>query len=184
MKKSCGTAKPPSTDNTDDEIASIKKAVETVAGTSKVDPRFILAIVMQESRGCPRAQTTGNIDRKITNPGLMQAQGKTSCMGEEAPCPQEKIMKMIEEGTEGAGTDNVGLKKSIEDATALLGKSTGEADAQTIYWASRIYNSGSHPIGTPLENPARGTTACYASDVANRMKGWAGAETECKVKNP
>ena len=50
MKQSCGNNNEGANDSAD-EIANIRKAIEAVAGTSKVDNRFILAVIMQESEG-------------------------------------------------------------------------------------------------------------------------------------
>ena len=52
MSQSCtqfGTA-----NNSPDESADIKTAIKQVSSSSGVDPRFILAIIMQESNGCVR----------------------------------------------------------------------------------------------------------------------------------
>ncbi|KAJ5394746.1 hypothetical protein N7509_006533 [Penicillium cosmopolitanum] len=56
--------------NSQDETDSIKDAIHQVAKSSGVDARFILSIVMQESQGCVRVQTT---DNGVINPGLMQS---------------------------------------------------------------------------------------------------------------
>ena len=52
MKISCANWGVPY--DSDQEIDDIKKAINQVAGFTKVDARFILAIVMQESTGCVR----------------------------------------------------------------------------------------------------------------------------------
>jgi hypothetical protein len=56
MSGSCsqfGTA-----DNSTAETADIKSAIQSIASSSGIDERFILAIVLQESNGCVRAPTT------------------------------------------------------------------------------------------------------------------------------
>ena len=66
-------------DNTADDIGNIWDAIDTVATTTKVDHRFILAIILQESGGCVRVPTTYG---DAANPGLMQSEGGTaSCHG-------------------------------------------------------------------------------------------------------
>ena len=75
MKTSCAQFSVPT--NTDEENADIKSAIESVAQASKVDHRFILAIIMQESKGCVRVHTT---NYGVRNPGLMQDHdGQSTC---------------------------------------------------------------------------------------------------------
>ena len=45
--------------DSDEEISDIRQAIESTAATTKLDHRFILAIMMQESGGCVRAPTSG-----------------------------------------------------------------------------------------------------------------------------
>jgi hypothetical protein len=52
MKISCANWGVPY--DSDQEIDDIKKAISQVSGFTKIDARFILAIVMQESTGCVR----------------------------------------------------------------------------------------------------------------------------------
>lgn len=54
--------------NSDQENSDLKSAISEVAASSGVDERFILAVVMQESKGCVRAPTT---TYSVRNPGLM-----------------------------------------------------------------------------------------------------------------
>jgi len=58
----------------------------------------------------------------------------------------------------------------------------GVTGAQAFYYAARIYNSGSIPDSTDLGN-ADGATACYVSDVANRLTGWVTADSTCTDSN-
>ena len=67
MKASCAAWGVP--DNSDDEIATMKSTIQSIATTSSIDARFILAIIMQESSGCVRVITT---QYSVFNPGLMQ----------------------------------------------------------------------------------------------------------------
>ncbi len=46
------------------------------------------------------------------------------------------------------------------------------------YSAARGYNSGYVPTSGDLSEAA-GATACYVSDVANRLTGWVNAESTC-----
>ncbi|TQS32316.1 hypothetical protein Golomagni_07371, partial [Golovinomyces magnicellulatus] len=97
MQKSCGWNNW-GADNSDSEIADIGSAIQQVSGETGVDARFILAIVMQESKGCVRVPTTNN---GVVNPGLMQSHnGSGSCAGQN-PCPKDTIVQMIRDGTAG-----------------------------------------------------------------------------------
>jgi hypothetical protein len=152
--------------NSQEESDNIKKAIQEVSAESGVKAEFILAIVMQESKGCVRAPTT---NYGFDNPGLMQSfQGTSSCnpSGQGVvPCPYDQIKGMI---ADGAGLNGeVGLKWGIQQA--------GSQDVDKYYKASRIYNSGSIAPDGNLNGGI--ATHCYATDVANRLIGWTDAET-------
>ena len=53
------------------------------------------------------------------------------------------------------------------------------AAAQSFYKTARIYNSGSIAASGKLEDGI--ATHCYASDVANRLLGWAFAPHGCNL---
>ena len=55
--------------NSPDETGKIYDAIQAAATATKVDHRFILAVVLQESGGCVRAPTT---NYGVRNPGIMQ----------------------------------------------------------------------------------------------------------------
>jgi hypothetical protein len=143
--------------NSDQEIQDISSGIQTVAGETGVDARFILAIVLQESNGCVRAPTT---NYGVNNPGLMQDyDGSASCNSGgsvQNPCPADTITQMIRDGV--AGTSGPGLVQDLAQA--------GCDDDSKYYKAARIYNSGSIPASGDLGAP--GATPCYASDIANR----------------
>ena len=170
MRQSCGWNNW-GADNTDAEINGIKSAIETVAGESGVDNRFILTIIMQESKGCVRVPTT---DNGVVNPGLMQSHnGSGSCAGVN-PCPNETILQMVRDGTTGTA-DGDGIQQTLATTSAEIGSS----DARAHYAAARLYNSGSVDY-TNLNNPFT-STACYATDVANRFTGWTLANSGCQL---
>ncbi|KAL4955801.1 hypothetical protein BDW69DRAFT_159902 [Aspergillus filifer] len=167
MRQSCDQWGVPNT--TDDEINDISDSIQEVASESGVDPRFILAIVVQESNGCVRAPTT---DNGVVNPGLMQSHnGKGSCNNGnvQTPCPKETIKQMITDGTVGTA-DGDGLKGCLAKA--------GGSDAAAYYTAARIYNSGSVAASGNLGQGI--ATHCYSSDVANRLTGWATGPSSCE----
>ncbi|KOS17712.1 hypothetical protein ESCO_003341 [Escovopsis weberi] len=167
MQKSCGW-NGWGADDSDAEISSINTAIQQVAGETGVDSRFILAVMMQESKGCVRVITTNN---GVVNPGLMQSHdGSGTCVGVN-PCPQAQITQMIHDGVAGTSS-GAGLQQLAQQAASNTG-----GGAQTLYAAARLYNSGS--ANYQDLDLGLGSTACYASDVANRLMGWTLATTQC-----
>ncbi|KAK4543541.1 hypothetical protein LTR36_005436 [Oleoguttula mirabilis] len=161
--------------NSDAENDDLKSAIQSVASTSGVDERFILAIVMQESKGCVRVWTTAY---SHDNPGVMQSdEGTGTCnSGTESapatvqnPCPASEITQMIQDGAAGT-TAGDGLEQLIVQAAST--------DVSKFYKAARLYNSGS----IVDDNLNLGVaTHCYASDIANRLTGWVTATTLCTL---
>jgi hypothetical protein len=158
-----------SCDNSDDETSDINTSIKSIASETGIDARFILAIIMQESKGCVRVHSTNN---GVQNTGLMQSHaGEGSCnngSGMTTPCPSSMIKQMIKDGTAGT-IQGDGLKQCYE------AQSGGEA--AKYYKAARTYNSGS--IASSGNLGQGGATHCYASDIANRVRGWAGDMSEC-----
>ena len=69
---------------------------------------------------------------------------------------------MVTDGTAGTPSGD-GLVQTVA--------STGEGGAQGMYAGARKYNSGS--VDLQDLGQSFGSTASYASDVANRVMGWA-----------
>ena len=161
------------TDNSDQEISAIHDSICAVAKASKVDHRFILAVMMQQSTGCVRVKTTRG---EHPNPGLMQAyDGEASCNDDKThhvsnPCPDGTIAQMISEGTGGTAAGG-GLAQAINQA--------GGQDVSAFYKAARIYDSGKVDASGDLGKGI--ATHCYASDIANRLTGWVRANTTCTL---
>ncbi|EMC91759.1 hypothetical protein BAUCODRAFT_49760, partial [Baudoinia panamericana UAMH 10762] len=157
--------------NSDQESADVKSAIQSVSSASGVDERFILAVVMQESKGCVRAPTT---NWGVRNPGLMQDHdGSGTCNDAgtvQNPCPSSEITQMITDGTEGTAAGD-GLVQTLSEANA--------SDVSKYYKAARIYNSGSIASSGLLQDGI--ATHCYASDIANRLTGWVNAATTCTL---
>ena len=158
-------------DDSGPEVGAIYDSIQSVATDTKVDHRFILAIMMQESGGCVRAPTS---NFGVRNPGLMQDHnggGTCNDNGNVAnPCPADTITQMIREGA--AGTDDGdGLAQCINNA--------GTNDAEVFYRAARIYNSGS--VDGSGDLGAGIATHCYSSDIANRLTGWVQAPHGCNL---
>jgi hypothetical protein len=158
-------------DNTEQELAEVKAAIEDLSAQTLVDKAFIYVVMQQESLGCVRVRTTSN---SHANPGLFQSnQGTGSCnngTGLQIPCPESEIHQMVEDGV--AGT------QSGEGLQQLLAKATGEA-APKYYRTARTYNSGSLDASGSLGRG--GATACYCSDIANRLLGWSQGASLCSV---
>ncbi|GKZ87356.1 hypothetical protein AnigIFM59636_003775 [Aspergillus niger] len=157
-------------DNSATETANIKSAIEKVAKESKVDHRFILAVVLQESKGCVRVPTTAN---GVGNPGLMQShQGTGTCAG-KSTCSDSEIVQMIRDGA-------IGTSASGGDGLASLLDLAGRTGVAAYYRAARLYNSGINSLkSTTNLDLASGATSCYASDIANRLTGWTTATSSC-----
>ncbi|KAL3428245.1 hypothetical protein PVAG01_01754 [Phlyctema vagabunda] len=157
------------------EVGAIYDAIQQVAIETKVDHRFILAVIIQESGGCTRAPTS---NYGVRNPGLMQDHnGDGTCNSDytgqiQTPCPNGVITQMIREGTAGTN-DGDGLAQTINQATNTYGVTKSRA----FYIAARLYNSGSVAGNGDLGGGI--ATHCYASDIANRLTGWVLAAHEC-----
>lgn len=89
--------------NSPEEIKDLYDAIKTVAHESRVDHRFILAAIMQETKGCVRAYSSKSPDG-IHNPGILQDFMGTHTCNEDGkvltPCPKEQILGMIRDGGE------------------------------------------------------------------------------------
>lgn len=156
--------------NSPDESAAVKAAIQSIGSSSGIDSRFILAIMMQESKGCVRAPTT---NYGVRNPGLMQSHdGAGTCNDASAqnPCPSSSISQMIKDGATGTAAGD-GLEQTVAQAHC--------SDVSKYYKGARIYNSGSIAAGGDLGQGI--ATHCYSSDVANRLTGWVDAPTTCHL---
>ncbi|KAL7908477.1 hypothetical protein GGI35DRAFT_486544 [Trichoderma velutinum] len=148
--------------NSPTETSEIQAAILSIASSSGVDARYILATIMQESKGCVRVPTSQGF---WANPGLMQdANGSHTCWispnNGVNPCPNSEIVGMIQDGTTGTSSGS-GLQQLLS--------SLSTSGAQKVYQAARLYNSGSIPSNGDLSGP--GATPSYSSDIANRLLG-------------
>ena len=173
MQQSCENNWAVPNDSTD-EIANLKTAIVNTGTAQSIDPRFILAIVMQESNGCVRVITT---NYGVSNPGLMQSHNGTGSCNRDSvvqdPCPQSEITQMVEDGTAGTSSGD-GLVQCITETGVAVG------DVSRYYRAARIYNGG--VSGYNKDNLGSGCcTLCYASDVANRLRGWSTGVSGCTL---
>lgn len=137
-------------DDTQQQIGYIHDGILEVAKDSFVDPRFILAVIMQESHGCVNVGTTSN---GVSNPGIMQSHNGVSFNPSQ---PQQSIVQMIRDGVQGT---------SSGDGLVQLINKYGD-----VFSASRGYNSGT--VTQNQLNAGNGATASYVTDIANRLLGW------------
>lgn len=157
--------------NTDSETSELQSTLTSIASQNNVDPRFALAIMMQESGGCVRVNTTSY---SVTNPGLFQShEGTGTCNTNtqiQDPCPSSEISQMVTDGVVGtASSSDYSLQGTLKTAAC--------SDVSQYYKAARIYNSGSIPSDGNLSGS--GATSCYASDIANRLTGWVSGNSGC-----
>lgn len=147
-------------DDTASETQDIYDSIQDRANASLVDHRFILAVIMQESHGCVHISSTSS-HSGVSNPGLMQSHNGHSFSSSHASL---SILAMIQDGTQGTD-DGHGLVQNLN----IYGDP---------FSAARGYNSGYIAKSGDLSDAA-GATACYASDVANRLTGWVNAKSTC-----
>ena len=159
LQSSCGWLdKGP--DNSPKVIQNIFDAIQSRANASLVDHRVIFATILQESNGCPHVGETES-SGGVRNPGLMQSHNGHVYDPKHS---KMSILQMIQDGTQGTEHGD-GIVKNLN----LYGN---------VYKAARGYNSGYIPKSSNLSEEA-GATACYVSDMANRLTGWVFAESKC-----
>lgn len=163
--------------NNDQESLDLYDAIKQVAHETRVDHRFILAVIMQETKGCVRAASSTAADG-THNPGLLQSyKGNSTCNDSgkvQNPCPAAEILGMVRDGIAGTAAGH-GYAEDINAQANVVGSEVAFA----YYRASRLYNSGEIDASGDLGKA--GATHCYASDVANRLMGWTDAQTNCKL---
>lgn len=118
---------------------------------------------MIQSAGCVRVgetESNGHLTI-VTNPGLMQSHNGTAYNSKHV---NESIFDMVQDGVQGTRQGD-GLVQNLN----MYGNA---------YRAARGYNSGYIPDSGNLSEKA-GATACYVSDIANRLTGWANATSTC-----
>lgn len=100
------------------EVAFIEQAISSVAGESGIDRRVILAMIMQESQGNVRVNTTYSADG-VRNAGLMQSPNGVLF---DANNPQQSILQMVRDGVLGTpfGDGIVQLLAKYENVYAAL----------------------------------------------------------------
>jgi hypothetical protein len=65
--------------NSPEETDQLFHSIDAISKATLLDRRFILAILLQETKGCVRVHTTFSADG-VRNPGLMQSHnGKFTC---------------------------------------------------------------------------------------------------------
>ncbi|KAL3484993.1 pectate lyase superfamily protein-domain-containing protein [Aspergillus germanicus] len=135
-------------------------AIVAVSADARVDPRLILAVVMQESSGNVYVGCTNN---GVQNCGLMQAYAGSVSF--DANDPVGSIHQMIVDGTQGTAAGG-GLVQWFNN------DNVGVDAGGNPYNVLRGYNSGSINFND-LDDP-QDATGSYVSDIANRLQGWNG----------
>ncbi|KAG4034284.1 hypothetical protein MFRU_003g02540 [Monilinia fructicola] len=159
LKESCANTGAFGSGDSPAQIQSMYDSILSVASASLVDPRFIYAIILQESSGCVNIDTSKNPDpSQPDNPGLMQSVAGVKFVGNSASASAQaaSIHQMIVDGTQGT-TKGEGLVQCINKYG-------------NIYEAARCYNSGD--VKKSDLNDPQGATPSYVTDIANRMTGW------------
>jgi hypothetical protein len=142
-----------STGDTGEDVGRIFNAIVEAAKIG-VDERVIFGIIMQESHGDVGVRTTVSPDG-IPTAGLMQCSGCQGFPGQHG-LRQDQITAMVRGGTQH-------FKQNLQN----WGNALSEC---SIYPALREYNSGS--VNPNDLSDARGATASYVSDIAQRFTGW------------
>lgn len=84
---------------------------------------------------------------------------------------EKSILAMVQDGTQGT--------LETHPDTGGWGYVQHLNTYGSAYRAARSYNSGLIPASGNLSEAA-GATACYVSDLANRMTGWANGTRHCE----
>ncbi|PPJ56399.1 hypothetical protein CBER1_00698 [Cercospora berteroae] len=165
-------------ENSPAEIDTLLDLTPRISDEGGVDPRVVLAMMLQESHGCLRVPETQGSHR---NAGVLQSHNgngtcNTNMIEAGSPgsmkdpslistdCSSRQIEAMIRDGILGTNAGR-GLMQLMDQE-----QGQGYLDAQMWYRVARAYNSGSVDESNDLEKGA--ATHGYCSDVANRLVGW------------
>ena len=118
-------------------------------------------MIMQESTGNIRVETTITPEGAFSTAGLLQCIGCSSAADKEkeAPLTQEDVTEMIRGG----------ITTLKENLTQLGAGPQQLNEPEFIYPALRKYNSGS--VNKENLSDGIGATASYVSDIAVRLQG-------------
>lgn len=164
--------------NTPEMIQDIYDAIQDRAAASLVDHRIILGTIIQETNGCPLNPSTTS-SGGTRNPGLMQSHN-----GHEYDPKNSRlsIFLMIQDGTQGTEhgwglVDNLNIYAN--PYKAMRGYNRYVTSVRRILSLSTdIWISGYIPNSGDLSEES-GATACYVTDIANRLTGWVRAKSTC-----
>jgi hypothetical protein len=143
----------PHDNQTPEESQKIKTAIQVAHAQTGVDPRLLMAIIMQESHGELRVHTTIAPDGSKSG-GLMQCAGCPSAEGiiKDGYIPQDLVNQMVIGGA-------IHYKGNLDRAAN-----------RNVFEAFRLYNSGSANLNDL--NDGMAATGPYVWEVANRLHGW------------
>lgn len=138
------------------DIDRIKVALQQVGPQYNIEPRVLLAIMMQESHGDVGAFTTTSSDGLPTG-GLFQC---WNCPGfyQQYGLSQAQITSMVDGGA-----------KHFKGDLDAFG---GCMEPRCVYPALRSYNSGPNAVNQNNLSEAPNATPAYVSDVVQRLGGW------------
>jgi hypothetical protein len=147
LLKGCAAFSVP--ENSQLEVDNLKPAILSVAKETNMDPRFILAILTQESNGCLRVHTTVSPDGTVRNPGPFQdhdgdhtcnLKGDTRAAEIKAKfskvtwtdeiavdCPADMINGMIKDGVAGTAAGD-----GLQQILAAVGGGTVQKRQATV----------------------------------------------------
>lgn len=144
------------------EQAAILHGIQKISASSLVDPRVILAVIVDESTGNINVGCTNN---GVENCGLMQSHDPTDSSF-DADHPYRSATQMIRDGTQGTAA-GPGLVQYLNDDPDTFTTTDGN-----LWEMFRAYNSGAINVDD-LSDPM-GATAAYVSNMANFLTGWNG----------
>lgn len=144
----------------------VQESILQVARDADVDPRFILAVVMQESKGFADTECVGTTPRC----GIMHAPKGSRFDQSDA---RFSVERMIRDGVQGTAKRGPGLADLLKGRPRLANVPSGN-----WYALARAYNSGA--VGKYLDVVSRGQPG-YVNDIANRLQGWNGLWTGHKT---
>ncbi|KAK7942391.1 uncharacterized protein PG986_011504 [Apiospora aurea] len=143
--------------DTASDVDRIKSALQSVGKQHNIEPRVLLAIMMQESHGDVGAKTTISQPDGLSTGGLFQCWNCPGFNGKHG-LTQQQITSMVEGGA-----------KHFQENLAHRG---GCMEPKCVYPALREYNSGANAVNLNNLSDAPNATPSYVSDVVQRLGGW------------
>ncbi|KAK4508807.1 hypothetical protein PRZ48_002546 [Zasmidium cellare] len=144
----------------------IQVALDQVSAWHDIDPRFLLAILLQESKGDVNVECVGPEPRC----GILHAYKGSRF---DPASPQASITKMLVEGIKGGAQRGPGLLNLLNGKPKFAYVEVGDYFAVARAWNSGAVKEGDLDVLPPGKGRGRGE-ASFVNDVANRLMGWNG----------